>query len=566
MWHHLDIWLLLAGLGIFLFGIRLMEDAIAKLAGRAFRTLIRTSTKGRLRSILTGTLTTAILQSSSAVTLMALAFVGAGLIPFLSGVGLVLGSNIGTTATSWIVATIGFKMDIERLALPFIGTGGLLLIFLGTKPRATSISHLLVGFGFLFLGLDQMKASVSGFADGIDPALMKGAPAWAFLLAGLVLTAAMQSSSATVAILLTALHGGLFGLNDAAYAIIGSNIGTTVTVLLGALGGNILKKRLAFTHVLFNVFAAVLAVAAMPLYMKLILAVEGQQGDPFMGVALFHTLFNVIGVVVFIPLMGLFSRWLERVVKEHREPVTRYIHQTGTEVVEAAVQAVQSEVRHLLVRVIAFHLYLLGIDEELVLTGHPDAPRESAETWEDRYLRLKRLQSGVLTFATQVEQQELTAEWSDRLNHATHAARLSLYAAKGLKDVRADLEEFEASPDPFIHGLFTRTRRRMVESHMALAHLLGGEPPPDGALTITRLLRRLQQEDSRCMAEVTQAIREGALRDAEVGTVLLVNRALAQTGRELALAAAELLLPASELTTLERVLEVQEEVPGSEAP
>src|SRR5690606_27345529 len=161
MWADLDIWLLLAGLGIFLFGIRLIEGAIAVLGGREFKRMLRTYTSRRFRAIVTGTVATLLLQSSTAVTLMVMAFVGAGIISLENSIGVVLGANIGTTATSWIVATIGFKLDIAEFALPFIGIGGLVLLFLGKSPRYNQVSHLLVGFGFLFLGLDQMKDSVS---------------------------------------------------------------------------------------------------------------------------------------------------------------------------------------------------------------------------------------------------------------------------------------------------------------------------------------------------------------------------------------------------------------------
>ena len=162
MSFDLDIWKLFAGLGIFLFGMSLIEESVKSLSGRSFRRIIRMYTNGKLRSIGTGAFVTALLQSSSAVSLMVLAFVGAGVMTMQNAIGVILGSNIGTTFAAWIIATIGFKIKIESLASPFIGLGAFGLIFFRPSSKPLLITKLFIGFGFLFLGLDFMKSSVEG--------------------------------------------------------------------------------------------------------------------------------------------------------------------------------------------------------------------------------------------------------------------------------------------------------------------------------------------------------------------------------------------------------------------
>jgi len=157
MIESLDIWKLLAGLSIFLYGMYMLEDAVRAMSGKAFRQMIRYYTSGRLRAIGSGAFITAILQSSSAVSLMILAFVGAGVMTMQNGIGVMMGANIGTTLTSWIVAIFGFKLDIEVFALPLIALGGLVFIAFGPSSKLFQASRLLIGFGFLFLGLDFMK-------------------------------------------------------------------------------------------------------------------------------------------------------------------------------------------------------------------------------------------------------------------------------------------------------------------------------------------------------------------------------------------------------------------------
>ncbi|MCW5898698.1 MAG: Na/Pi cotransporter family protein [Flavobacteriales bacterium] len=565
MWEHLDIWLLLAGLGIFLFGIRLIEDSIAKLGGRSFKRLVREGTSTRGRAIATGTVATALLQSSSAVTLMVLAFVGAGIVTLESGIGVVLGSNIGTTATSWIVATIGFKLDIEQLALPFIGVGGLVLIFLGKSPRYSQVSHLLVGFGFLFLGLDQMKDSVSAFAEDFDPSLLVNARPWVFLLMGLVLTAAMQSSSATVAILLTALYAGVFDFREGALAIIGSNVGTTITVFLGALGGTVVKKRLAWSHLSFNTFAAVIALAGLSIYLRAVSFVLGEGFDPVMGLALFHTLFNLVGVLVFLPFVTWFSGWIKRAIPEKEEQRTRFIGRTVPDVPEAAITGVRNEVRQLLLETIGFHLDLVGIEKKLVLPdGAQLMEQEDHATYQEHYTALKLLQADIITFVTQVEKHELTEAESHELNRMVHAARLALYAAKNLKDVKGNIDGFEDT-SAFLDRFHAMLRKRMMVSHMRIAKVLEDGEPHDDVTELAAIMRVLEQADANGMREVNIAAREGHLRSIDLSTAQLVNRAISRSTHDLALAAAELVLPPAEYHTLERMQEVEEAIGGADA-
>ena len=189
MWEQFDIWKFIAGLGLFLFGMFMLEEGIKALSGRAFKKFLRKHTKNKIKAILSGTFITAIVQSSSVVSLMTLAFVGAGVIKLTNAIGIILGSNLGTTMTGWVVATLGFKLDIESFALPCIGIGGLGLIFLARSDRFSNISKLVVGFGFLFLGLNYMKLSISDLAETFDIGMYADYSLIVFAMIGLVLTA-----------------------------------------------------------------------------------------------------------------------------------------------------------------------------------------------------------------------------------------------------------------------------------------------------------------------------------------------------------------------------------------
>lgn len=338
----MHIWQSLAGLGIFMFGMYLMEESVRLLSGKAFKHFIRTSTSTPSRGVVSGVLATAILQSSSAVSLIVLAFTGAGIMTTQGAISVVIGSNLGTTFTAWIVALIGFKLKIELLSLPIIGIGGLMLLFSGTRSKWTHVSKLLVGFGFLFMGLDYMKGGVEKMATSLDIEVFKGLPNIVFLLAGLVLAALIQSSSAAMAIILSSLNSGILGFETACYMVIGTNIGTTVTVLLASAGGVSSKKKVAISHVIFNLVTGLVVLLLMPVLMYLITDRLGIDNDPVTGLALFHTVFNLLGVLMFFPFIHLLGKIADKIIKEQQQKISLYIHLTPAEVTEGAVTALHN--------------------------------------------------------------------------------------------------------------------------------------------------------------------------------------------------------------------------------
>ena len=213
--QYFNSWEFIAGLGIFLFGMLQMEDAIKSLAGRSFKLFLRKHSKSKLKGILSGAGVTAILQSSSVVSLIVLAFVGAGAIHLKQAIAMVFGANLGTTITGWLVAMVGFKVDIELLAFPLIGVGSLMMVMLTRKDKWKHLGKAFLGLGFLFLGLEFMKTSLGHLADNLDLAPFVDYPPVVFLIIGVVLTAIIQSSSASMVITLSALYNDIIPFTDA---------------------------------------------------------------------------------------------------------------------------------------------------------------------------------------------------------------------------------------------------------------------------------------------------------------------------------------------------------------
>jgi phosphate:Na+ symporter len=567
MFEGFDIWKLLAGLGIFLFGMFMMEESIRKLSGRAFKRMIRVYTTGKIKSIFSGIVTTSILQSSSAVSLMILAFVGAGIMSMENAIGVILGSNIGTTVTAWIVATIGFNVKIEAFALPLIGIGGLGLILLGKSEKYSNLSKLLVGFGFLFMGLDYMKASVEAFAGRFDMASIPDYGIFVYLGIGFLLTAIMQSSSATMAIILTTLNAGLIMFDSAAAMVIGANVGTTVTILLGSIGAVQVKKRVAYSHLAFNLITGIIAFILMPVLVYVVQLIVNINTDAVIGLALFHTLFNVLGVVVFYPFIHLFAKSLTKLFPNKKTELTLFINNTTSEVPEAAIAALKDETLHFINNVLRYHLSILNIDENLVFSKYDHSSiekKQKAITPEEQYINVKLLQAEILTFSARIQAQELTEQESDELGRFLHGARMALHSAKALKDVKHDFDEFENADSIFLNDQYTHFRKRLIETYLKIDKLIDENVKKDKTKSILKILKQIKEDDKEFVFLTTQAIISKQIEDINVSTAIIANRTFVQSSRQILLAIRDLILSTEEINVFEQVQEISDTLEENE--
>lgn len=320
---------LAGGIGLFLLGMWLMTDGLKLAAGPALERILARSTGTRLRGLASGTLITALVQSSSAVTVTTIGFVNAGLLTLGQALWVLFGSNVGTTMTGWLVSLAGLNFKIEALALPMIGLG-MVLHFTGEGRRRGALGMALAGFGVLFLGIDVLKDT---FMDlGSQMALPEGSGVLGVLAhvgAGALLTVLMQSSSAALAIALTAAQGGLLEIDDAAAVVIGANVGTTVTALLASLGATPNARRAAAAHVLFNLLTGAVALVLLPGLIDGVALFQDLlelDAAPAVTLALFHTVFNVLGVVLMWPLAAHLAEFLARRFRTAEEDEARPQH------------------------------------------------------------------------------------------------------------------------------------------------------------------------------------------------------------------------------------------------
>ena len=345
---------LFGGIGMFLLGMWLMTDGLKAAAGEALRRTLQTWTRTPLRAFVAGTGLTATLQSSSAVTVVTVGFVSAGLLALKQAVWVIYGSNVGTTMTGWIVAVTGIQVKLDAYALPLVGLG-MLMRLTGTHTRRASHGQALVGFAIFLLGIQALKTSFTVLAGQVDLAALPQqgwAATAAFFTIGMVLTVLIQSSSATTAIALTVASSGMVPLEYAALIIIGANLGTSSTAAFAAIGATAGARRVAAAHVLFNFVSTVFSVASLTWLMAGIVAVRdlvGLPNDAGITLALFSTVFNVLGVVLMLPFTAMMVRWLERRFVSHEDDLgqPRYLDDSLLEVPALSVRGLTLEVQRL---------------------------------------------------------------------------------------------------------------------------------------------------------------------------------------------------------------------------
>ena len=371
----LQIFTLLGALGMFLYGMNLMSSGLQKAAGDKLRGFLSAMTSNPFKGVLTGLGITSIIQSSSATTVMVVSFVNAGLLPLPQAIGVIMGANIGTTVTAWMVAWLGFKADISILAIPLMLFG--FLFSNSKKNKHQNIGELIVGFSLLFLGLSFMKESVPDLNE--TPQVLEFVRNWSsygfgsvllFLAFGTILTLVLQSSSATMAITLIMLSMGWIPFHMACAMVLGENIGTTITANIAAAVGNTQAKRAAMSHTIFNVFGVIWALILFKPFTALVgkvielfglpnpaadgfAVVEGDMGSStaaLYGLSMLHTMFNTINTLILVWFIKYIEKavvWIIKPKNQEAEPFRlRYISAGPLATPELAAAQAFDEIVH----------------------------------------------------------------------------------------------------------------------------------------------------------------------------------------------------------------------------
>ena len=548
----MTMWILIfklsAGIGLFLFAMYLLEESLKNLSGRKFKLFLQRTTKNRIGAVAGGTVVTAVLQSSSMVSLMVLAFVGAGVFTMKNAMAIILGANLGTTLDSWLVATLGFKVNIEIAAYPAVFAGGLLLILFGNRKNMKYIAYFLFGFGLLFIGLSFMKMAMEGQVKAFDFSKYAEMSMIVFLIIGFIITSLVQSSSVTMAITLSALHAGAITFPAAAAIVLGSETGTTIKILVASLGGTASKKRVALGNLFFNIFLTVLA---FTLLKPILLMITDGFGiiDPLIGLVTFSTLINLVSIIIFLPFLEQFAKFLEKFFKDTDGSAAAFIGNADTNEPETALDLFKRETEYFIHNSMLYNLALFDIDTK-PLCEHPvfkainEKRKYFSKTMEEKYEFLKQLQGELQSFYLLIRT-KVKEEQNAPLSQLISAARSSMHAVKNMKGIGSNIANLRRSSTDIKFNLFTQQKGETEELYKQLNTLMEQKTKPDFE-KLQSIFTTIQDNYSSALNNFYKDAQGGNIEDLDITTVINFNRELFTSHKAILISVKDFLLEEKE--------------------
>ena len=513
-----------AGVSIFLFGMLFLEEGFKAFTGGLLERLLRRTTDSTWKALSFGVVSTTIMQSSSLVSVITISFLGAGLIGLAAGIGIVFGANLGTTTGAWLIAGLGLKVKISAYAMPML-VFGIILVFQKSK-NLRGVGYILAGLGFLFLGIHHMKEGFEAFRDTID--LTKFAVAGypgilLFTLIGVFATVVMQSSHATLVIIITALAAQQITYENALALAIGANIGTTITAILGSMSSNVQGKRLAGAHLIFNMVTAIIAIIFLFQIAKGVDWISGVVGisadDYTLKLAVFHTIFNTIGILAMLPFIEtlvkfLTSRMPEKAVSR-AEP--KYLNDSVIELPDTAIEAVRKETMHLYENAFEIIAHGLSLHRHDILSEKPlnEVITESSSVMPididvEYEKNVKGLYSDIVNFISRA-QTSMSADQADELFALRAAGRDIVEAIKDTKHLQKNMSHYIVSDNEHIQAEYNRIREYLGSVLRRLGIVQQEGDDPTSILSLDVMKMEMKENDSTVNGVLESLIREESI-------------------------------------------------------
>ena len=513
-----DVLQLLGSLGLFLFGMKVMSDALLKLAGNKLRSILASMTSNRVFGVITGFLITGVIQSSSATTLMVVSFSNAGLLTLIESISVIMGANIGTTITAWLITILGFKVSMSAIALPLVGLG---FAFTFSKRRnAINWGNFIIGFALLFIGLQFLKESMPDIKS--NPEILAFLSHYTdlgyisillFLLIGTVLTVVIQSSSATMALTLIMTAEGWIPFELAAAMVLGENVGTTITANLAALVAGYKAKRTARAHLIFNLLGVLWMLILFYPFLKFIdwLSQEFGSESPYLiataipvAISLFHTAFNIINTFLLIWFIKPISKLVERMVPEKLEPekpvdIPKYLKKAVLKYPETVITALIQESKYLFKKSIfeivahALSIHRKDIISDLKLKK---VIKKSNVIFEydirEQYItKIKSIYGQIINYASKAQSQlELTENQNKQITEIKVANRKMVEIIRDVSELSRNIDLYLNSDNIYIKKEYNQIRKRVAKV-LRTIHLFRTEKEQDDYY---KTLIKLKQE------------------------------------------------------------------------
>ncbi len=532
-WISPDFKEIAAGVAIFLFGMLALEEGFRAFTGGTLERILRKSTNKMWKSLSFGFTAATVMQSSSLVSVITISFLSAGLIGLVEGMGIIFGANVGTTTGAWLIAGFGLKVKISAYAMPML-VFGVMFIFQQSKSLK-GFGYILAGLGFLFLGIHYMKEGFETFQNQIsltDYAMEGFAGVLVFTLIGILATIIMQSSHATLVLVITALSVHQVTYDNALALTIGANVGTTITAVIGSLTSNTDGKRLALADVLFKVSAGIFFMLSMSQITGLVDAISAMIGiaedDYTLKLAVFHTIFNVAGVIIMVPLVHQLVRVVSTLMPDRKisgaDPM--YLNDSALELPDTAIEAIRKEAVHLYNNAFAIIAHGLSLHRHDILSDRDleEITQEKSKVMEididEQYNQyIKNLYSAIVTYISKA-QTLMTDEQGDELFLLRTACRDTVEALKDTKHLHKNMSKYIRSDNSYIREEYNSIRIHLGTVLRQIQLVQDDQDDPVAMLSLDDIKLAMKENDVTANGILEVLIREGRI-SAQMATSLM---------------------------------------------
>ena len=518
-----DIWKMLAGVAFFLLAMNFMENSLRLLAGRKFKLFLKKQTTNKIKAIGGGAIVTGLLQSSSIVNLLVLSMVGAGVVKMENALAIMLGSNLGTTLNSWLIATLGFNFNIESFVLPVVGITGICMAFIKSDSKWFLWFKFVFSLAFLFVALGFIKTGMEEFVKQTDLSAFNQYPLIIFLLLGILLTAIVQSSSATIALTLSALYTNAITLYVATAIVLGAEIGTTFKLFLASAKGLAAKKRVALGNFLFNVIiAGIMFLLLRPV--NHLISDTLQITDNLIALVFFQSFVNLCCIILFFPFLSLFGKFLLKRFTD-KEEESFYISKVPVTDTDLALEALENETKHFISHVIDYSLELFNLDED-IKENHTVHKNFTRKTVTEKYDYIKQLHGEMHGFYLRLLNTTSNKKETERLSQLIAAIRNIMYAAKNIRDAQHDIEQMRNSSNDTKYSFYTESQEKLLIFYQRILKMLNKEKGTnhfEGLSDIYQSITAGYAETLQLLYKETLANR---VSEMEISTLINLNRQL----------------------------------------
>jgi phosphate:Na+ symporter len=523
-WASSDFKTIAAGVALFLLGMFALEQGFKAFSGGVLETFLKKTTDTTWKSLGFGFVSTTLMQSSSLVSVLTISFLSAGLIALAQGIGIIFGANLGTTTGAWLVAGLGLKVDIAAYAMPML-VFGVIMVFQKSSARLQGAGWVLVGMGFLFLGIAYMKGGFEAASGQIDLSQF-AVPGFKGLLiytaVGIAATVVMQSSHATLILTITALAADQVTYQNALALAIGSNVGTTVTAILGAINASVAGRRLAVAHFIFNMVTGTIAIALIAQFATAVDWISAALGiaanNYTLKFAVFHTLFNLVGVLLMLPLIGVLVTVLEKLLRDKVEPEDTarvlFLNSSALEFPDTALEVIQKETVHLAFNAFEILAHGLNLNRSDITSGGDinailaSSTQSFGTDIRDLYRRkVKPLYSAIVDFSARAEQ-HMDSTQLQQLNQLKRANWQIVNAIKAMSEMQDNMERYLGADNEYIRGEYNSIRLHIAMLLRTLFRIDDSLSPSVKRERLRQLQQSLEEQDIVRNGTLDKLIRE----------------------------------------------------------